>query len=169
MLRTAACALALALAGRVVIPGGTMCAAPLPSLLADTAATQADATPPDKLADTYLRLCRNCHEAAKLQLDRRTRLAWQDVLDQMLEKGATGTDDDFKLVLQYLLRDYGKVNVNRAPSEDLALVLGLSAEEARTVVAYREKHGSFKDFDALRQVSGVDAKKLETHRAAMVF
>jgi competence protein ComEA len=122
----------------------------------------------DKLADTYLRLCRNCHESV-LVLHRRTRTGWQDVIDQMLEKGATGADEDFSLVLRYLLRDYGQVNVNQANAEDLALVLGLSPAEAKTVVAHREQNGKFKDFDALLKVSGVDTKALESHREAIQF
>ncbi len=167
--RTAGCAVALALAGLVGVPGGATRAAPPTSRRPGAPVTQADAAQKDTLADAYLRLCRNCHEAARLQLDRRTRLGWQDIIDQMLEKGATGSDEDFGLVLQYLLRDYGKVNVNLAPAADLALVLGLSTKEADAVVAHREKNGRFKDFDALLKVAGVDLKPLEAHRAAVVF
>jgi len=129
---------------------------------------QADATPRDKPADTYARLCRNCHDAG-LQLTRRTRTGWQDVLDQMVEKGATGSEEDFALVLQYLLRDYGKVNVNRATSSDIALVLGVSTADAATIVGHRDKHGDFKDFDTLVKVTGLEAAKLEGKRDAVLF
>jgi competence protein ComEA len=122
----------------------------------------------DKRADAYLRLCRNCHEGG-LELVRRTRTGWQDILDQMVERGATGSDEDFGLVLEYLLRDHGKVNVNEAPAEELVLVLGLSAAESESVVAYRKEHGKFESVGALTAVPGVDGKKIDERRAAIVF
>ena len=158
---------AVALTALAVVAGASMDGRARPTLAAERL-QQGDAAPPDKPADTYARLCRNCHDAG-LQLIRRTRTGWQDVLDQMVEKGATGSEEDFGLVLQYLLRDYGKVNVNRAMASEIALVLGVSATDAGTIVGHREKHGPFKDFETLVKAAGADAAKLEAKRDAVLF
>ena len=87
----------------------------------------------------------------------------------MIEKGATGTDQDFDLVLQYLLGHYGMVNINQASPEDIALIVGLSAKEAEAIVTYRRENGNFRNYEALTKVPGVDVAKLEGHKADMLF
>jgi len=123
----------------------------------------------DPAEDAFWKVCSDCHDPDRIRETRRTRSGWEDVIYQMIDKGAVGTDQDFNLTLQYLLGHYGMVNVNQAPVEEIALVTGLSAKEADAVVAYRKENGNFKNFDALVKVPGVDAQKLEAHRAAILF
>jgi competence protein ComEA len=130
---------------------------------------RAGAAAQDPLTDAFYKVCWDCHDPDRIRQARRTRVEWEDIIYQMIDRGAVGSDQDFSLVLQYLLRDYGRVNVNQSTSAELALVLDLSAKEAEALVAHREANGPFKDFEALLKVPGLDAKKLEEHRAAILF
>ena len=49
----------------------------------------------------------------------------------MMERGAQVSDTDFDVVMDYLLRHYGRINVNKAEAEDLALVTGVVQERRR--------------------------------------
>jgi competence protein ComEA len=123
----------------------------------------------DPLNDAFARVCSNCHDPGRITQSRRTRVEWEDVIYQMIDRGAAGSDQDYSLVLQYLLRDFGRVNVNQAASEELALVLGLTPKEADAIVAYRKANGEFKDFEGLLKVPDLDPKKLEARRPAVLF
>ena len=134
------------------------------------AAMHASAQPRQSPAeDAFFKVCSDCHDPDRIRETRRTRSGWEDVIYQMIDKGAVGTDADFNLVLQYLLGHYGMVNVNQAATEEIALVTGLSSKDADAVVAYRKANGGFKNFDALVKVPGIDAQKLEAARAAILF
>src|SRR5690348_9761142 len=63
--------------------------------------------------DAFFKVCSDCHDPDRIRETRRTRSGWEDVIYQMIDKGAVGTDQDFNLVLQYLLGHYGMVNVNQ--------------------------------------------------------
>ena len=48
------------------------------------------------------------------------------------------------------------VNLNKADAKQLALVLkGVGISKAKSIVAYREKHGSFKAVEELASVKGI--------------
>ena len=53
------------------------------------------------------------------------------------------------------------VDVNLASAPLLTRVAGLSATNARNIVAHREQHGAFLDRDAIRKVSGIGPKTFE--------
>jgi uncharacterized protein len=53
------------------------------------------------------------------------------------------------------------VDVNLASAPLLSRVAGLSATNARNIVAHREQHGAFADRDAIRKVSGIGPKTFE--------
>jgi competence ComEA-like helix-hairpin-helix protein len=91
------------------------------------------------------------------------------VLDEMANKGATATDDEWSVILDYVLRHFGRVNVNRAPADELALILGLTGDQAASVVGYRTAHGPFADFDAFAKVPGLDPARLAEERDAITF
>lgn len=135
------------------------------------AAMHASARPAQdtKLEDAFWKVCRDCHEPDRIREIRRTRGGWEEIIEKMIEKGAVGSEQDFENVLQYLLANYGMVNMNQATAEDIALVIGLSKKDAGLIVAYRTEHGKFKSYDELAQVPGLDVKLLEEHRASMMF
>jgi outer membrane protein assembly factor BamB len=115
------------------------------------------------------RLCSTCHEPERGMSSRRTREQWLQTVNQMVARGAQGTDDELMAVVEYLTREHGRVNVNLASAADIAAVLRLTPAEAAAIVEYRRQHGTFDDAAAVERVSGVDAQKLAARRDAMVF
>ena len=55
----------------------------------------------------------------------------------------------------------GRLNINAASAEDLAVLPGIGEKIAQRIVAYREQHGSFTAVEDLRNVSGIGEKRLE--------
>ena len=125
--------------------------------------------PEDHAAVAFKRVCANCHDAERILSARRTRTQWEEVIDKMIERGAAGTDEDFAAAEQYLLRVSGRVNVNRALSNDIVDVLGLTQKDADAILEYRKSNGEFKDFDELCKVPGIDLEKLKQGRDAVSF
>jgi competence protein ComEA len=123
----------------------------------------------DPDAGLFVQMCVKCHDAARITALRRSKVEWEEIINKMIERGATGTEKEFETVFGYLVRNFGKVNVNRATPDDLALILGLSEKDAQGIVAYRNTNGSFADFDALKKVPDIDLKKLEEHKEAVTF
>lgn len=132
---------------------------------AASVARQSGAGPPA----AFVRVCAKCHDSARIVEGRRLREQWEETLDKMVERGATGSDEDFEEILYYLLSEYGRVNVNAGPADDLALVLHLEPAEAEAIVRFRSEHGPFADFDALTKVPGVPVQSLRAARDAMLF
>ena len=99
--------------------------------------------------DTVKRICSDCHEISTVTGARRTRLGWQQTVDDMVSRGAQGSDDDMAAVVAYLTEWFGKINVNTATAAELQKVLGFSEKEARAMVSYREQNGKIKSFDEL--------------------
>jgi competence protein ComEA len=134
------------------------------------AASQPSAASLDPKAEAVLiRVCGQCHDWQRVSETRRTRDDWGRVIDDMVTRGAAGTDADYDAVLDYVLRHDALVNVNRATAEDLATILNLTDQEAEAIVSYRTANGKFANLEALKAVKDVDPKKLESARAAMFF
>jgi competence protein ComEA len=123
----------------------------------------------DPREDAFWKVCGDCHDPDRIRETRRTRSGWEDVIYQMVDKGAIGTEGDFNLALQYLLGHYGLVNVNQSEAPEIALVTGISAKEAESVVAFRKANGNFKNFEELKKVPGIDVDKLQANRLAILF
>lgn len=129
----------------------------------------AQQAPSDRSAEAFTKVCSSCHDANRILTNRRTRTQWEEVIEKMVERGAEGTDADFEAVEDYLIHNYGRVNVNRAVPRDLVAVIGIAEAQAQTIVDYRKSHGDFADFDALAKVPGVDAAKLNAAREGISF
>jgi competence protein ComEA len=123
----------------------------------------------DPGAATFQRVCSNCHSTDRIVANRRTKVDWEDTLEQMAGKGARATDDEWGQIEDYVLRHYGRVNVNRAPEADLVLILGVPRDQAAAIVSYRQEHGPFAAFDDLAKVTGLDTAKLDAERDAITF
>jgi competence protein ComEA len=125
--------------------------------------------PKDAGAETFNAVCSKCHTPERILASRRTKSQWEEILDKMAKIGAPITDENYDALMDYLLRRYGLINVNRGDSKDIAMVVNLSQQDADAIVKYRTDHGNFADFDALAKVPGIDVKKLEENRAAISF
>ena len=124
----------------------------------------------DKSAETFQRVCSNCHPIARVTAARRSRQQWEEVIDTMItSRNAKVSDEDYDVILEHLVKAYGRVNVNQADDKELTEVLGISDSLAGTIVSYRREHGNFADFEALAKVPGVDREALEKKRDAISF
>ncbi len=123
----------------------------------------------DPAAELFSQMCSPCHDGGRITATRRTKSEWEDVVSKMIEKGATGSEEDFKRVFTFLRRHYGKVYINAATPEDITLTLGLSAKDADAIVAYRKANGAFQDLEAVKKVPDVDIKTLDAHKDAVAF
>ena len=52
-------------------------------------------------------LCGSCHPVEEAVATRRSERDWKDVIQLMVDRGATGSEDEFKSVLAYLTKHYG--------------------------------------------------------------
>jgi len=115
------------------------------------------------------RLCASCHAIENVIEARRTKLGWQRMVEDMVGRGAEGSEKEFKTVVDYLTAHYGKINVNTASAKDLETTLSLATREAEAIVSYREKNGRIKDFPELRKIPGVSAETLDAKRPLIAF
>ena len=126
-------------------------------------------TADDPAHELFIQTCNRCHDAARITALRRTKTEWEEVINKMIERGATGSEEDFMTVFGYLRRHYGKVYINSAPIEELTTTLGLTNKDADAVVAFRKVNGNFADLDAVKKVPNIDVKILEDHKDAVAF
>lgn len=123
-----------------------------------------------RAAQTFTAVCSRCHPLERVTTMRRTRSQWEETITTMITaRGAQVSDDDFTTILDYLVKEYGRVDINRAQQEDIVEVLAVTDNAASAIVAYRKEHGKFADFDALAKVPGIDREQLEKRREAIVF
>ena len=119
--------------------------------------------------DGLTKVCSSCHELEVVTSARRTKNGWQQTIDDMIARGAEGSDEDMEAVLSYLTTYFGRVNVNAASAQELEKSLDLPAKEAQAIVAYRERNGKIKDLDELKKVPGVSADRLQAKQAMIAF
>ena len=56
----------------------------------------------------------------------------------------------------------GKININKATSEQLMEIKGIGESYAKRIVEYREKNGPFKKIEDIMQVQGIGTKIFES-------
>jgi len=125
---------------------------------------------PGKVAVAHI--CFDCHDSGAFRRARHTRDEWADKVGDMVERGASGTEDEIKAVVDYLTRCFGpdsKIYVNTAPMIELKTILGLTAQQANAMVEYRNAHGPFKQWQDLQKTPGVDAEKIAAKKDLMAF
>ena len=138
-------------------------------LVAGAVASRAQEASAGRPQEVFQKVCGLCHKPETGLATRRTREQWRETLEKMISKGLKATDEELNTVFDYLVGQYGRVNVNRAAADEIAEVLGVSAKEAARIVKHRRDNGKFEDFDALGKVPDLDLKKLEKSREAISF
>ena len=123
--------------------------------------------------DVTVKACAPCHEARRAASVRLTRDGWAAVIDGMQKRGAKVSEQEFPVVLDYLATHFlgealQPLNLNTASQIDLEAAGGLLRREAAAVIRYREQNGRFKTIDDLKKVPGLDFKKIESRRDAIV-
>jgi competence protein ComEA len=113
-------------------------------------------------------VCGACHTPGMVA-DIRTAAEWKETVEQMVSLGANGNDEQMEAVMRVLLRTLTKVNINTAAAEQLPLVLDIGEATARAIVKYRNEHGNFKTLDDLKQVTGINAARLDARKDRVAF
>jgi competence protein ComEA len=119
-------------------------------------------------AAAFQAVCGSCH-ATSLVEGLRTQPEWAEVVEQMVKIGARGTAKQFEAVNRVLLRTLTKVNVNTAGAAELASALELSQATADKIVERRTKAGLFTSIEQLKELPGVDPRKLDTRKDRLLF
>lgn len=143
-------------------------------LLISSAYAQKDL--PDAPAKEYVtRICLQCHDASQLLSQRKTEADWKSTVARMAQKGVSAPAEQFDAIAAYMAKyfakqeDTTKINMNKATADQIVAVIGLTPEEAQALVAYREKHGDYREWGEMLVVYGVDGRKLEAAREKMTF
>jgi competence ComEA-like helix-hairpin-helix protein len=118
---------------------------------------------------TTEKVCLSCHPWDNITQTRRTLREWELTIANMVTRGAVGTESQFAIVKKFLGRYYGIVNVNTAPAEEIATVLGLPAKDAAAIVEYRKANGKFADVATLVKVSPLVKTKVDEQPEAVMF
>jgi len=134
------------------------------------AAANAQDLPSGPGKDAVEKVCTACHGLEAIVTLQGNKDIWQSVVDDMKGRGADGSNEDFKAIVDYLAKYYGSnVNVNTTAAKAMADDLGLSQAEADAIVKYRTEKGKFKEFADLKKVPGLDASKLEPIQKRIKF
>ena len=118
------------------------------------------------------KICVSCHDSGNFRKARFTSEEWTDSVDDMVQRGASGTPAELEAVVAYLTKNFGKdvgVRINTAPFAELRVVLGFSVAEVRAFLEYRDKNGGPKSFDELLKVPGIDTAKAEAKKERIIF
>src|SRR5437867_9892968 len=107
------------------------------------------------------KICAKCHDLEGVVRNRNTREGWEMVVDEMIARGAEGTDQEIDQVIEYLATNFAKVNVNKATTDELTETLSVAKAIASAIVTYREKNGPFKEWNDLQKVPGLDMKTIQ--------
>jgi competence protein ComEA len=140
-------------------------------------AQQQQSFPDGQGKDTFLRICSVCH-GAQIVLGRgNTEDGWTQVVLNMVQRGAQGSEQEFGEIVQYLAKNFPPkaegsvmtVNVNKASAEEIKTALDLALKDAQAIVAYREHNGAFKTVEQVEKVPGVDSAKIESKKDRITF
>lgn len=120
------------------------------------------------------KLCAGCHELEKSYSLKQDRDGWTRTMEKMVSFGMKSSEQDYKVVLEYLVKHYAadevpKIKVNKATAIELESGLSLKRSQAAAVIAYREKNGAFKSIADLKKVSGIDPEKIEAKKDRLTF
>ncbi|MDP9053647.1 MAG: helix-hairpin-helix domain-containing protein [Acidobacteriota bacterium] len=114
-------------------------------------------------------VCSACHGTDLISSRRATKEGWKDIIDDMVSRGASATDDQIASIREYLAKKLGQVNVNKAPSSEIASVLEITPAQADAIVKYRMDHGDFKSVDDIRKAPGLGTAKLDAKTDRVVY
>jgi len=122
--------------------------------------------------DVTLKVCGKCHGAETVASVRHTPDAWREVIARMVAAGAQGSEQELDSVAQYLSTHFAAevqtpLDVNTAPAIELESVAGLLRKEAAALITYREKNGPCKKLEDLKNVAGLDYKKIEARKTRL--
>jgi hypothetical protein len=112
-------------------------------------------------------VCSRCHDLELLKDTPRSYDEWHDTVQEMVDRGATGTDQQFEDLMDYLHRTLTTIGVNNADADELEFVLGVSDRVAQAIIKRRTQR-KFTSLADLESVPGTDAAALKK-KARLIF
>ena len=115
-------------------------------------------------------MCVMCHGLDQVTSVKYTKKYWGAVVDDMISRGAEGSDSDVNILVSYLSRNFGQpVNINTSSAKEIEDGLSFTPADSQAIVKYRTEKGPFKSFDDLQKVPGLDAKALDEQKKNIEF
>jgi glucose dehydrogenase len=121
-------------------------------------------------AQTVQRMCTGCHTMDVVTGSRQTRQGWQNIVQDMVARGAVGSAGDIETVVDYLARNYGQSGTSApvaaapgtadAPAAAKDLDLKLSISRAEQWPAYGHDPGGQR-YSPLRQITPGNVGRLQ--------
>jgi competence protein ComEA len=150
------------LIGTLLAAGGLL---PALSVTAQPSSS-AEATTPEQ---AIKKVCTGCHGLEIVMDTPRDYDAWHDTVQSMIDRGASGTQDEFGLVMEFLFENMTPVDVNHAGADALGAVLHATPQQVAAIVARRQKH-SFKDLAELKAaIPGLNGPLLDAKKRMIFF
>jgi competence ComEA-like helix-hairpin-helix protein len=125
--------------------------------------------PQGKGKDVVEQVCGACHGVDLVSSRRATKEGWGYIVDDMVSRGASATNEQIQMINEYLAKNLGQVNVNKASSAEIASVLDVTSAQADAIVKYRTDSGAFKTVDDLKKVPGLASANLDTKKDRLVY
>jgi competence protein ComEA len=130
--------------------------------------------PPGDGREAVMRVCVKCHSPNIILAYGQSRVGWENTITKMARLGAKGTDDDYSDIADYLTANFPpsavqKVFVNMASDKQLADILGISLDDAKAIIVYRDKIKGFKSLEEMKSVPNVDVKKIDANKEHLIF
>jgi competence protein ComEA len=159
-------------AGTGLHPGAPLSAVLLSMTLAVHVARAADIAPPSsdlaREAKSLQAVCGKCHNLQIVMNTPRSLDDWRDTMQKMVDRGASGTDDQYDDILDYLHRTMTTIDVNSADADELATVLNAPDAAVKLMIARRTSK-KFVDLADLKTIPGIDAAALEAKSKMIYF
>jgi competence protein ComEA len=115
-------------------------------------------------------VCSECHTTERIAAQQFTKAQWADKVLEMLQEAPDVKQSERDKIVEYLAKNFpAHANVNKATAKELQAVLEISPESAGAIVNYRQQNGSFKTFEELKKVPGLDPAKLDAKREIIDF
>ena len=121
------------------------------------------------------RACDGCHRSSAMADYRKTPEEWDLVVRRMAGRGSGLQSAEIDVVVAYLSANFPKVddptklNVNKATVDDLVAGMNLTPEEAKAIIAYRERHGNFRAWGEMLVIYGVDGRKVQAAKDKLSY
>ncbi len=113
-------------------------------------------------------VCGKCHGMQLVMDSPMDYDSWHDIVQKMLDRGADATDDQLQDIMDWLHHTLTTINVNSADPDELQLVLDVTPQVARDIVARRTAH-RFADLADLKSVPGIDSSVLDAKTRLIFF
>jgi recombinational DNA repair ATPase RecF len=112
-------------------------------------------------------VCTRCHGLELVRDTPRSYGEWHDTVQAMVDRGATGTNQQFEDVMDYLHRALTTININSADADELEIVLDVPAPVAQAIIKRRAQR-QFTSLAELESVPGTHAAALRK-KARLIF